>query len=137
MISLLPDRNQPPAKKQASRWFVFWDNDVLCEKICITLQREANKLSYHLRDDLRFLSDGLFKEKRALCVIIKALIKQSYMKKKAKTDFPGNAFVIKTTADVSSVWEKNVSIVGQVHLEKQLPGQFWTFFTRHPANVLC
>lgn len=75
-------------KKQASRWFVFWDNDVLCEKICITLQHEANSLSYHLRDDLRFLSDGLFKEKRASCVIIKALIKQSYMKKKAKMDFP-------------------------------------------------
>lgn len=52
------------------------------------LQHEANEPSYHLRDDLGFLSDSLFKQKRALCVIIKALIKQSRSKMKAKMDFP-------------------------------------------------
>lgn len=52
------------------------------------LQHEANEPSYRLRNDLGFLSDSLFKQKRASCVIIKALIKQSHLKMKAKMDFP-------------------------------------------------
>lgn len=34
-----------------------------------------------------FVSDSLFKQNQASCLIIRALIKQSHMKKKAKMDF--------------------------------------------------
>lgn len=54
------------------------------------LQHEANEPSYHLGDDLGFLSDSLFKQKMALCVIIKTIIKQSRSKMKGKDGFPLN-----------------------------------------------